>query len=349
MSEPRKPMTLDAKMALVPSTHNVRQARHIAQFVDADAFDMFNTDGRRFTLDSNALTAAFAREFEFMETEIQRTVFAPLKGELLVPYQALGGPGQDSVTYRKVTTMGRADWIGNTGAAMNRVDAVGDEYTRKAYPIGAEYSISIFDLMRAAQNPAINLETERKEAAMQAIMRKHSQIALQGDTAKSFYGLFNEATVAGSLVSPITGTWSGATPENIIKDINKLLWAPYNATLENESPDTLVLPLQVMELLDRPILTGGAYATVLDFIKAKSHFKINIECAVELNTGNVAGNGNRAIAYRKNPSVVRYGAQATFREEAAQKRGLDVVIPCWGKTSGTQVKLPKAIAYMDGI
>lgn len=80
MSEPRKPMTLDAKMALVPSAHNVRQARHIAQFVDADALDMYNADGRRFTLDSNALTASFAREFEFLETEIQRTQFAPQIG-----------------------------------------------------------------------------------------------------------------------------------------------------------------------------------------------------------------------------------------------------------------------------
>jgi hypothetical protein len=318
-------------------------ARHVAQYVSPSDLKSVGL-----TTDSNDLTATFAREFEYLESKVRKTEFAIMKGQTFVPFEELGGPEVNSQTYTMVTEVGQAAWGSNQSRTLPRVDVVGKEFSRQTDTIVVEWSVTVRELMQVAKSPRINLETSRKEAAVNAIARFHDAKALTGDTDKSWYGLINANSYV-PLISPITGTWSTATPTQIIQDINKASWSVVSATKENHAPDTLLVPTSYGLILDTPIVSGSGSETVRSFIlKNSSHIK-NIDTCIQLETGNAAGNGPRAVLYKRDPNCVRYGAHAMYIEEPPQRQGFDIVVPCWGMSSGTQYLLPKAAAYMDGI
>jgi hypothetical protein len=324
-----------------PSARNVALAAQIAAFISPTHIHQV---APHLTLDANDLTAVFARQLEWIDAELMREEFAPLKAEQLIPFHGAGGPGVNQVTYQKVTELGQAEFIGDGTTKLPRVDVVGTEYTRKVENLGAVYDYTIFNLLNIAANPTIRLDTERKAAALNAIRRLHDRTAFIGNSDLGWTGFVNDANVP--LVTAITGDWAGsATPVQIVADINKLTWSIYIATKELYTADTLVIPTTIGEKLDQPI-GDNADKTVRTFILETSAHVKKIETTHYLETAG-ASSAPRVVAYRKHPDVVRYGANSLFNEEPPQRVGLKIEVPCYGRSSGTQFRRPLASAYMD--
>ncbi len=326
-----------------PSRRNLARARALVAMVNEEMIERFAP--QLLTMDANDLTAVFARELEWIDTTIQREEFAPLKSEQLIPYHPSGGPGVDLVTYRKITELGRAEFIGNGTTQLPRVDVVGDEYTRSVKNLGVAWAVTVFELLKVATNPTIHLDTERKTAAVNAIRRLHDRTAFEGNADIGWTGFINDPNVP--LVTPITGDWANpaTTPLQIVADVNKLTWSIFIATKELYEPETLLIPTSLGETLDQPI-GDNAERTVRKFVLENSAHVKKIETTHYLETAS-AGNGNRLMAYKRHPDVVRYGANELFAEEPQQAKALELETPCHGRTSGTQIRRPLAIAYMD--
>lgn len=326
-------MTPDIK----PRLSNRLQAQELARIVAISASDL--------TLDANDLTAVFARELEFVDQRLMEEKFAPLKAEELIDYDARGGAGVDQATWRKVTELGNAEFIGDGTTTLPVVDAVGSEYTRQVKSLGAAWSITVQDLRRVAESPSIHIDVAKKKAAQNAIRRLHDKTAMIGNTALGWTGLVNDANVP--LVTPITGDWlNPATTElQILADVNKLSWAPYIATKENYEVDTLLIPTSAGLRFDAPIGTD-ANKTLRAFILANSPHIKKIETTHHLETAS-AGTGIRAMVYRKSKEILLYGANDTYSEEQPQRKGLNIETPAHGRSSGLQVFQPLAMAYMD--
>jgi hypothetical protein len=225
---------------------------------------------------------------------------------------------------------------------------VGKQTSRDTDTIVVSWKLTVRELAQIALKPSIDLESSRKEAAAGAIARFHDNVALKGDVGKGWTGLINHNGVV-PLVSPITGGWASATPENVLRDVNKLCSAVYTNTKENFEPDTLLFPTSFVEILDKPMVSGSGSETVASFIKKNNRWIKTIDTSQHLDLGNAAGNGPRAMAYRNDPNCVRYGANAMYIELAPQNRGLEILIPAYGVSSGTQWLQPLSAAYMDGI
>lgn len=327
---------------LKPSRRNLARARAIMTVVNEEMLERFAP--QLLTMDANDLTAVFARELEWIDATLEREEFAPLKSEQLIPYHPSGGPGVNTVTYRKVTELGQAEFIGNGTTQLPRVDVVGDEFSRKVENMGVAWAVTVFELLAVAANPTIHIDTERKAAAVNAIRRKHDRTAFEGNALLGWTGLVNDPNVP--LVTPITGDWATtATPIQMVADVNKLTWSVFVATKELYEPDTLLVPTSLGERLDQP-LGENADKTVRKFILENSQHVKQIESTHYLEEASVGG-GVRLLTYKKHPDVVRYGANEIFAEEPQQAKGLEFETPCHGRSSGTQIRRPLAMAYMD--
>jgi hypothetical protein len=299
------------------------------------------------TLDASDLTVAFARQFEFIDSEVIRGDYQPTEAEELVHFVPAGGPGVEIVTYQSVTELGRAEIIMDGSTTIPLVDAVGAEMSRKVRNLADAWQIDIFDLLRSATNPTIQIDVEKKEAAFNAIRRLHEELCMQGDSRLGWTGMINDATIP--LVTQVTGTaWLSATAIEMVDDVNKLTWSIVQASknLYKGKVFTLLVPLLLGQALDKPIGTD-ANKTVRSFILANSAHVAEIRHTPWLDTANAAGTGPRVMAYKKDKGVMRYGQNAQFMEKKPQEIDLNIKTPCVGRSSGLHVLRPLGAAYMD--
>jgi hypothetical protein len=300
------------------------------------------TVGNSITLDANDVTAYFARELEHVDTEIQRTKFAPLKAAEFLEITSGGGPNVNQETYRKVTEIGRAEWISNASTEVVYSDVVGSEYTRDVRSLASGYRYSVIELQNAAASPTIRLDTERKESAVNMVRRRIDDALLIGESTLGWTGLFNDANVP--LVTAITGAWTTtATGHQIAADFGKLVRSLFKATKEHYEASVVGIPTAMIDAFDKP-LTTTSDITVREYVEKT--FKVKIVTSHHLDTAG-AGGIFRVVAMAKGKDVVRGIVNQPFQELAPQHLGLDIRVPCFARAAGVQVRQPLAVAYMD--
>lgn len=298
-------------------------------------------------LDSTG-TAAFARQFEFVEAEITRTEFSPLKSEEFIPYDTTAAPGTSAITHRTVTQVGNADFVDHYADDLPHADIYAEESTVKVETLGVAYFWTVQDVARAAIDPTIRLDVERKQSAIDAMRRKHDQVAALGSLRHHRKGFLNSDLVP--IVAPTNGNWTEATEtKKIIADIQKL-WSSIPATtLDVEHPDTLLLPTAVYSLLaSKPYSDAHPEKTILKWLEENLDGLKRIGRWERLTTAGVGGT-RRIVAYKYGKDVVRYHAPQLFAEEPPQRKNLKFVTPCHAETGFTDIRKPLAVAYMDGV
>jgi hypothetical protein len=175
------------------------------------------------------------------------------------------------------------------------------------------------------------------------------EIGATGNTAHGLTGIANNANV--SLISPATGTWSTATGEQILADMNKHVNSIVTATKEAFIPDTLLYDTTIYTLIatKRISTTGDTATTVLQAFLQSNPFITNIGSWHKLALANAAGNGPRAIAYKRDPEVLTFEIPQEFEQFPPQAKNMAFQVPCHARTAGVIVYYPVAMAYMDGL
>jgi hypothetical protein len=286
----------------------------------------------------------FARSFEHIEKELERVEYAPLMSEILIPSGAYGAsPGHKTVTYRIISQSGAADYVKGKSNDIPRADVHATEFEVKIEALGVEYAWDVMELDSVAVDPTVKLDAERKKAAIDAVRLKHDEAAAIGSTKLGRTGFINSPLVP---VLTASGVFSGLTTDVMIAQIRRVLDAPRVATDNIHIADTLAVDDGTWELLNAP--RANTDTTTRKWLMENLKIK-NIEVWSRLNLANAAGNGPRIIAYKKDPGVVRYYNVQLMKELAPQSRDYEVVVPCYGYTGFTNIRRPKAMAYMDGV
>lgn len=292
-------------------------------------------------------TAAFARQFEFIEQEITRTEFSPLKAEEFIPYDTTPPAGTKSVTHRTVTQTGNAGFVDHYADDLPHADIYAEEFEVKVETLGVAYFWSVGDVQRAAIDPTIRLDAERKQSAIDAMRRKHDQVASIGSLKHGRQGFLNSDLVP--IVVATTGNFESATTAQIVADIQKLWTSIATVTLDVEHPDTLLLDTAThTHLASMPYSASHPELTVLRWLEKNLDGLKTIGRWERLSTMGV-GSTRRMVAYRKGKDVAKYVAPELFAEEPPQRKNLKFVTPCHAATAFTDVRKPLAVAYMDGV
>lgn len=320
-------------------------------------------------LDANE-TAIFARQLEHILSETYETVYPEHKARLLIPVDTRVPSGAETFTYRMFDKVGEAAIINSYADDFPNADIIGEETPQRIVSLGTSFQYNIQDL-RGAAMAGVALEAEKAKAARFVMENKLETLAAGGDTNTGLVGLANATgiqtvtKVSQNNAGATTSTWEALITDalakgdltkavqEILKDINAMQRAIFDATEGTSTPDTLVLTTKCYSLLNSTQRAPGfTDDTILQYILKTSPWLKSIDFWSRLNgLAPLAGGGaNRGLnmMYQKNPRVLGLIISQDFEQFAPQPRNMAFVVPCHLRTGAVEVRYPKAVARMVG-
>lgn len=290
-------------------------------------------------------TGILARELEYVRARTFDIVYPEKKARMLIPVDNEVDPGAETVSYDQWDMFGAAVVVSNYADDLPLVDTMKERFSNPVHTIGDAYQYSIQDLNRVAMVPGARLPQRRAGAARLVIENKIEDIAAFGHPVGGLKGLLNHPNV--SLVAPITGTWSGATAEQMVDDAGKLVQAVVDQTEEAFLPNTLV-----MDSVSKGRMATKKFVntdvTALKWFLENNEYIDRIDTWFKCKTADAAGTGPRFACYKKDPVVLLLVIPQEFQQQPPQAKNLAFVIPCHSRVGGVTFHYPLAAAYMDG-
>ena len=295
-----------------------------------------------------------------IETEVYAKKYPDANYADLVPVVTEGNPWASGTTFYTSDITGKVEWLGNDANDLPYTELLRDTGSRAFHPAGNGYKWTMLEVNRAAMLPnGGRLTADKAEGARRIAERRLYDIAVSGDTEKNWDGLINYTGITASDV-PANGTgnvtwWAAKTADQIIADITAYFNLIGTTTLWIEIPDRLAVPPEVlMDLATRRISSGGdGGMTILDYINQTFSRAYGVNFRIvplrQLTTADPGGDG-RGVLYKFSREVLRfhlprpYMFEPVFQKDTFTFEQLGIFI-----TGGTEIRLPKAITYMDGI
>lgn len=299
-------------------------------------------------LDANE-SAFFKRQLEYVKAGTYDVKWAPNKALALLPVDSSAGPAATEITWRQYTRVGMAKMVADYATDFPRVDIYGAENTVKPHDIGASYGYTIQEIRRA-QMAGTPLESRRADAARRAIEDKINSIAFSGDSATNLTGFL--ACTGGTeftLTSGTSGnTWALKTADEILADMNGMVYAVIEATNGVETPDTMLLPLAQYNLIQTKRLGTYSDETVMSYFMKTNQYIKRIEWLNELKTGSDTS-GTRAIVFKNDAEHLQLMLPVPFEQFEADKVGLAYTIPCLARCAGVVTYYPLSVGFLDSL
>jgi hypothetical protein len=296
------------------------------------------------------------KQTSHIEAEVYRFKYPELNYAELVPVDTSAGEFSKSVTYYSMDGAGKAGWLNGNGKDFPVVGAQMEQHETAVHSAGIGYGYG-YEEVNQARMLNISLDGEKARIARRAYEEMVYDVALNGDSAKGFEGLYAYTGVpAASVTADGSGsatTWASKTPDQIIRDVNSLLTGIVTATKETELADTLILPTERFNTIASTRLTD-TNMTILEFIQranvytAQTGQQLMIRGKRGLLTKG-AGSTARMIAYRRAPDVLKLHIPMVHRFFPVQIEGFQFTVPGMFRLGGLDVRLPKAMSYGDGL
>jgi hypothetical protein len=305
---------------------------------------VFNSEFR----EDSKFTAVLAKQLEYVKTKTYDIVYPAFKGRMLVPVNNEVPSGAKTMAYIQWDSFGIANIIANYADDIELVDVLAEEFTIKLHGIGKGYSYSIDDL-RASAMANTRLETKKAAATRRAVEQKIENMSAIGDSVVGATGLANNANV--TLITPITGTWSGATGAQQVADMLKFERSIISTNKETFLPTTLVLDMTSYGLFNstRISTTGDTHTTAKQAFLASAQSVTEVVAWDKVALADAAGTGPRAIMYDKNPDVLELIIPQEYEQFPPQPKNYSFMIPAHAKCGGVVMYYPIAVGYMDGL
>jgi hypothetical protein len=256
--------------------------------------------------------------------------------------------------------VGQAKILASYAGDLPRVDVTGAKRVANVRGIGDAYGYSGQEV-RSAQMAGKPLVQRKANAARNAYDRLVNSIAFNGDSKNGLQGILHYPNVPKAAVAQGAGSgtpraWVGTskTPDEIIFDVNDILNDIPALTNGVEKADTLLLPIREHSHIATTRLTDSD-TTILDFLK-KAHPGVEFKPVHEMagiTTDPVDGTTTAAInvmiAYKRDPDKLTLELPMPFMQHAPQQRGLEIVVPCEGRTGGIIVYYPLSVSIRTRI
>ena len=274
----------------------------------------------------------------------------------LVPVDTSAGEWAKSVTYYSMDGAGAAKWLNGNGKDVPVVGTSTAQHETAVYSAGIGYGYGLEEVNQARMLGQ-NLASDKAAIARRAYEQMVYNVALSGDSDKGFEGLYNytgvpQAAVAADGTGSAT-TWATKTPDQIIRDVNNGLTGIVTATKETELADTLVLPTERFNYIASTRLTDTSM-TILEFLQKANVYTAQTGQPLMIRGKRgllTAGSGStaRMVAYRRAPDVLKLHIPMVHRFFPVQIEGFQFTIPGMFRLGGLDVRLPKAMSYLDGM
>jgi hypothetical protein len=191
------------------------------------------------------------------------------------------------------------------------------------------------------------------EQKYMAMLLKHQmdcdEQVYHGDSVLSMPGLLNH-TLLTNTGNALTGTWAGATPAQILADVNSLLNSVWAAAAWAAIPDKLLVTPTEFSLLVSTLISSAGNISILEFLlrnnlAASNGQKLDIQPVKWLlgtNNGNTLGVAatNSMFAYVKDPMRVRW-PYVPMQRTPLEWRTLWQLVTYYGRMGAVEMVYPE--------
>ena len=267
----------------------------------------------------------------------------------LVDINREASPHADGIVYYSSDGTGEMVDIANRATDIPLVQVSLAQHNVPIQHKALAYDWSDRELGRAMYLGA-NLVDRKVVQAFRIAEETKDKVFLYGDTNYGWDGMVNNTNIT---IEAAAGSWETATDEQIFSDVNELIGAAWAGTNAVRICDTLLLPMQALYRLNRP-MGADAHQSVYQYIMKNNPYtavtgkELMIRVLRQLATASAAG-ARRAIVYPRNRSVLRFHVPQELQFIEPQRDGMGYIYHGWMALAGLEIMEPNAMRYLDGI
>ena len=247
-------------------------------------------------------------------------------------------------------------WISPNTTTLPGVSINGERVTLPLRLLGQEVSYTSVELERS-QLIGQPIDAQKFNALNVLYQMNTDEMVYIGDTAVGAEGLLNSTLVtSGSVTADGSGSstlWSTKTPDQILRDVNDMITAAWQASGFAVCPDKLLLPpAQYAYIASQKISTAGN-VSILTFLEDNSISlrvngrKLDIQ-PVKWLTGRGASGADRMVCYTNDEDRVRF-PMVPIRRETPYYLGIKFNAPYIWAFGEVEFVYPETVIYRDGI
>jgi hypothetical protein len=301
-------------------------------------------------LDANE-SALFLRAAEHVIAQSYDVVYPQYKALQLIPISNEGGPGARTIVYRQFDSVGMTKVVNSYAKDFPRVDVRGREYFQPVKSLGNSYGYNVQEL-REWEGNGEPIDAKRARAARESMTQKMNKIGWFGETEANLQGLVYHPNVTKA--AAVTGTWSSATVDQIMADVNAAIQGPFLLSKGVETVDTCLLPNDKYSKLATTPYSTTVPTFLLDILKAGNPgvlfapvFELGA-LAINPRTG-AASATNVILTYRRDAGKLFLSIPQDFESFPPQEDGLDWIVYNHGRIAGVIAPYPLSVRVTDGI
>lgn len=309
-------------------------------------------------LDAQAAVGFVQSNLYNVETKVYQTKYPAYNYADYLPIVTEGAEWALGTTFYSGDIAGKMEWFQAGAFDIPNAEVARNQFIQGYHMSALGFQYNLEEISRA-QMTGRNLEAEKAVAARKVAERFAFYTFLQGDTSKNMQGLFNYGGIP-TATAAATGTgsstlWASKTQDQILADINAALIGVYNSTLETEMADTIVLPTSRWLNLSSTARTSQSDTTTLNYLQQNNVYTAQTGQPLRILASRLlatqgAGNSARLVAYRRDPEVVRGHLPMPYKIMPPEAmRALTVQVPGIMRIGGTEIRLPNAVSYIDGV
>lgn len=309
--------------------------------------------------DAQAAFAFVTAQGRNVETTIYQQRYPTFDYAGVLPVVTEGNPWAIGTQFMNVDLAGEAKFLSGAANDMPFNQAVHGLNSHDFAMIGSGWEWNLEEINQASLY-GINLSDTKARSASQSIERKLYDTAMVGSTEKNWTGFVN-ATGVTVVTAAASGTgssteWADKTPAQMLADLNDGLGEVSSTTNEVEYADTVAMPPSLYRLIATTYTgTEGNSETVLQRFRnanvytAQSNQPITIKSVRALENAGADG-GGRLVFYRNAVEVLRFHLpMPRLVLPTRQKSIMGFETGIIARTGGTEVRLPGAMLYVDGV
>lgn len=295
----------------------------------------------------DATMGAFLRQLEAIESEVQRTEYPelPFAEGTIVPIDSTPRPGVRTVTYRKLTNVGKFALVRSYTTTIPNINTLSEEFTQAIHKWAGGYYIYDDDI-EAASMGNWNLEQEDIAGVEEVAMQELNRLIAFGADDLNMPGFINHPEFMQSF-SPYTLN-SASTANQILSVLHDSVTAIVKLSKMIEQPDTLLLPLTQYHYLSNTRIDGVLAITILkQFLDTSAYIK-DIFPLNELEGAGVNGT-DAMVIYKRDPKKVKARYPQELKWEQMERQGLGYQRPATFRYGGIVAYRPYSVHVVSGI
>lgn len=309
---------------------------------------------RRYTVDAQSAFGFLVSQVSVIEPQVYAIRYPDIQYPLLVPVDTSAPEWAKSITFFSSDRVGAADWFHHMAKDIPLADVERSKFEQGIEMAGIGYRYTLEELGQAMMIPNLNITIDRAAAARRAYEEFVDLKVISGDTQKGWTGLINSDDIV--TVITVVDEWPNKTGDQILLDINNMLSGIYVDSATVEMADTLLLPIASFNYIATTRMgTSGDTRTILEQLMvanvytAQTGQRLTVRAIRGLETAGVGGVG-RAVAYRRDPQVLKLHLPMPHRFLPVWQTGpITYDVPGIFRLGGLEIRLPKAIRYLDGV